>query len=422
MKSGATMTRIDLEELIRNGEGSSVDFKLDQIQNYDLARHIVAFANFVGGVILLGVADDGRIGGTTRPNLEEWVMELCRAKVDPPIIPHFSWYRDFEPGKDIAIVRILPGPDKPYARVHDNRRTYFIRVGSTSREASRDELARMFQSSGQLRYGMKPIPGATFADLDIRRLRDYFGRILGHTYPDTDDPNAWEKLLLNLELMAPTDPTLVPSERSNQTPTVDGLLLFGQNPKRFLPQSGIRALAYAGQRPDYAARADQDLRGPMLPLFAQNGLLLESGLVEQALDFVNRNTQPSARLQGGVRIDHPAYPPEVLRETIVNALVHRDYSVYGTDIALAIFVDRLEVRSPGRLPNTATVEAVKLGFRYARNQTLVNLMRDYRYVEFRGMGIRDKIIPGMLAHNGTEPDFVETDFDFTVRLWQEKNQ
>ena len=77
-----------------------------------------------------------------------------------------------------------------------------------------------------------------------------------------------------------------------------------------------------------------------------------------------------------------------------------------------------KVTSPGWLPNTATVEALKAGFRYARNQTLVNIMRDYRYVEFRGMGIRDKVIPGMLAHNGTEPEFVETDWSFTVRLWK----
>lgn len=109
----------------------------------------------------------------------------------------------------------------------------------------------------------------------------------------------------------------------------------------------------------------------------------------------------------GQRIDRPAYPVEVLREAIVNALVHRDYSIVGADVAIALFSDRLEIESPGRLPNTATVDALKTGFRYARNQTLVNVMRDYRYVDFRGMGIREKIIPGMRAHNGTEPDLVE---------------
>ena len=85
---------------------------------------------------------------------------------------------------------------------------------------------------------------------------------------------------------------------------------------------------------------------------------------------------------------------------------------------LVIFEDRLEVTSPGRLPNSATIEAIKAGLRYARNQTLVNILRDYRYVDARGMGIRNKVIPGMRKHNGTEPDFIATGHSFTVRLWR----
>jgi ATP-dependent DNA helicase RecG len=406
------MTKVELEELIRNGENSGVEFKLDEVENHELAKEIVAFANLAGGVILLGVSDDGTVRGTVRDNLEEWVMELCRTKIDPPIIPYFEWYRDFEPSKDIAVVRILIGPSKPYARVHHHRRSYFIRVGSTSREAGTDELERMLQASGRLRYGMKPIPGATFADLDLQRLKDYFGRVLSQTHPDDTDVEGWERLLANLELIVRMDQATAPS--------VDGMLLFGRNPKKFLPQSGMRALAFSGTGTDYATQTDQDLRGPMLPLQAEDGSLVENGLVEQALDFINRNVSASAFLQGGVRVDRPAYPPEVLREVVVNALVHRDYTIAGTDIMLAIFSDRMEIKSPGRLPNMATVEALKSGFRYARNQTLVNVMRDYRYVDFRGMGIREKIIPGMRKHNGTEPDLVATDYDFTVRLWKEK--
>ena len=87
---------------------------------------------------------------------------------------------------------------------------------------------------------------------------------------------------------------------------------------------------------------------------------------------------------------------------------------------LVIYSERLEVRSPGGLPNTVTVEGMKSGFRYARNQTLVNIMRDYRYVDNRGMGVRNKIIPGMRAHNGTEPEFIEEDNQFTVRLWKSR--
>lgn len=407
------MLRAELQELLRNGENSGVEFKLDAVQKQHLAKEFVAFANFAGGVVLLGVGDDGSVHGATRDDLERWVTDLCRDKIDPPIIPYFEVVRDVEPGRHVAVVRILQGPNKPYALVHDNRHTYHVRVGSTSREASREELERMFQEAGHLRYGFKPAPGAAFEDLDLRRLKDYFGRVLEQEYPADDAVAGWQKLLANLELMV--------SAGDRPVPTVDGILLFGRSPKRFLPQSGIRAIAYPGNQPDYAARADQDLVGPMVPLYSNAGsppedVLVENGLVEQALDFVVRNTQPEARIENGARIDRTTYPVEVLREVIVNALVHRDYTIAGTDISLIIFDNRLEVTSPGRLPNTATIESLKSGFRYARNQMLVNIMRDYRYVDFRGMGIRDKIIPGMRAHNGTEPALVESGHGFTVRL------
>lgn len=405
------MTKTGLLELLRDGENSGVEFKRDDVQNHDLAKELVAFLNLEGGIVLLGVEDDGTISGTSRPNLEEWVAELCRVKIEPPIVPYLSRMREVEPGRDVLVVKVPQGPDKPYGQVHNGRRTYLIRVGSTNREASREELERMFQASGRVQYGLKPVPGAMLDDLDRRRLRDYFVRILGGNAPDDTDIEEWEKLLLNLEFM-----TVSPDQA---VPTIDGMLLFGATPKRFVPQSGIRALSYPGAAADYAVRADEQLRGALVPLCATDGSIIESGLVEQALDFVNRNTEPSARIQGGQRVDQPSYPPEVLREAVVNALVHRDYSVAGSDITLAIYSDRIEIQSPGKLPNTVTIEGMKTGMRYARNQTLVNVLRDYRYVDFRGMGVREKIIPGMRAHNGTEPEFVVEDSRLTVRLWKE---
>lgn len=405
------MRRDEVLELIRNGEDSSVEFKRDDVTNFDLAKELVAFLNFDGGTVLLGVEDDGTISGLQRPDLEEWVAELCRVKIDPPVVPGLSRAREVEPGKDVLAVRVSLGPDKPYARLHDTRKTYFIRVGSTCREASQEELERMFQASGRLRYGLKPVPGSSLEELDQRRLRDYFVRVLAGDCPGEEDATSWEKLLTRLDFLTRSAGQVVA--------TIDGLLLFGRNPKRFLPQSGIRAIAYLGTQADYATRADQDLRGPMVPLAAADGSVVETGLVEQALDFVRRNTTPTAVVEEGRRHDRPEYPEEVLRETVVNALVHRDYSIVGTDIMMALYSDRLEIQSPGHLPNTVTTDGMRSGLRYARNQTLVNVMRDYRYVEFRGMGVRDKILPGMRAHNGTEADLIAEPHRFTVRLWRQ---
>ena len=404
------MTVRGLRELISRGEDSTLEFKRDDVRNHDLARELAAFLNLEGGIVLLGVEDDGRISGATRERLQEWVTETCRTKIEPPVIPHMSWLNDPETGRRVLSVGVPPGPDKPYARLHNNRKTYYIRVGDTVQEASREELERMFQASGRLQYGLKPVPGADLEALDLRRLDEYFTRVLGGGCPPWGDADGWERLLCNVDLM---------TEAAGQTAaSVDGMLLFGKAPKRYLPQSGIRALCYPGTEPGYAARADEYLLGPMTPLRAENGSFVEIGLVEQAWDFVRRNTSPSAHLEGLRRIDRWEYPESVVRETIVNALVHRDYSIAGADISLTIYTDRLEVGSPGRLPNTVTVEKMKAGSRYARNQTLVGVMRDYRYMDARGMGVRNKIIPGMFEHNGTEPDLAEEGARFTVRLWK----
>jgi len=267
----------------------------------------------------------------------------------------------------------------------------------------------MFQEAGRLVYGAKPVPGASFTDLDLRRLRNYLTDVLGdEATPLADEVGAWSDLLTNLELMIEFEGVL--------TPTVDGLLIFGRTPTRFLPQAGVRALAYDGESPDYATRADEGLSGPLSPLLALGGEIVEPGLVNQALAFIDRVTSRTASLEGGRRIDRDAYPLPALREALVNALVHRDYAIIGADVSVTVFDRSVEIRSPGRLPNSATVAAVRSGFRYARNQTLVNVMRDYGYVDFRGMGVRAKMIPSMRAHNGTEPELIAGDHDFTVRL------
>ena len=403
------MNRAELLELIRNGENSALEFKRDEVQNHDLAKALVAFLNLEGGTVLIGVEDDGSVSGTTRDHLQEWVSELCRTKIAPPVVPLLSWARNFESGRNVLAVSVTRGPDKPYARVHHGHKTYYIRVGNTSREASREELERMYQASGQLHYGLKPVPGARLDAFDHDRMRDYLIRVLGGTAPEDRDLDGWETLLQNIELMTESSGQIVA--------TIDGLLLFGKSPSRYVPQSGIRAICYPGTEPDYATRADESLNGPMVPLGAADNSVIEAGLVEQAWDFVRRNTTPTAHLKGAQRIDGWEYPESVFREAVVNALVHRDYSIAGTDIMLSIYSDRLDIQSPGRLPNTMTPERMKSGMRYARNQTLVNIMRDYGYADARGMGVRNKIIPGMLAHNGTEPGLIEEESSFTVRLW-----
>ena len=396
-------TRTELLEIIANGENSGVEFKRDDLSTRDLAKELVAFSNLAGGMVLLGVEDDGTITGVVRPDLEEWVINVCRDKIRPVINPFFEVVRRAEGDRDIAIVRVTRGYDV-HALWHNNSNRYLVRVGSQSREASQEELARLFQQRGSVRAEMRPVSGATLANLDGRRLRNYFGDIRQQDVPADEDEEAWQSLLINTEFM------------SEEGITIGGMLLFGTTPNRFLPHAGIDAVAYPGMERDYDAQERTALRGPMTPLLSRGGETVENGLVEQALGFVQRNTRVDVEARGGMRVEIPVYPRDVLREGIVNALVHRDYLLTSTDVELAVYSDRLEVISPGRLPNGITPDRMRSGTRAARNQFLKEVMRDYRNLEHMGMGIPRIIIRGMREHNGTVPELVEQDERFIVRL------
>jgi ATP-dependent DNA helicase RecG len=419
------VTKTELLDIIRNGEHSGVEFKRDTIDNRVLAKELVAFANLRGGIVLLGVEDDGTITGLTRyeladPNdltstrnyqkLEEWVMQACRDKIRPEIVPYFQVLHDLDLGKDVGIVQVSRGWGVHHVW-HDQHYTPYIRVGSICREMSLEERERLYQQRGAFRLELRPVSGSGLDDLDRRRLRDYFGRIR-QQLPDPDDDESWKRLLVNTEIMV--------DESGARPVVVAGLLLFGKNPNRFLPHAGIDAVAYPGIEKDYTAKERAALRGPMTPLLGEDGLV-ENGLVEQAVDFVRRNSTVEAALNDGARrVEHWTYPVDVIREAVVNALVHRDYLLSSTDIELSVYADRLEVISPGRLPNGITPERMKTGCRAARNQILKDTMRDYGYLEHMGMGIPRKIVKGMRDHNGTEPDLIEDAEQFILRLWNEK--
>ena len=396
-------TRIELLEMINNGENSGVEFKRDDIDNRALAKELVAFSNLSGGALLLGVEDNGTVSGITRAALEEWVMTACRDKIRPAIIPFFEIVRDVEPDKHVAIVRVAPG-FSVHSVWHNSGHTYYIRVGTQSREATPEELSRLFQQRGTLRAELRPVSGARLDDLDLRRLRDYFGRVRQQEMPDDGDEAGWRTLLINTEIMV------------EEGVTLSGLLLFGTSPNRFLPFAGIEAAAFPGVEKDYAAHERATLRGPMTALMGESGLV-ENGLVEQAFDFIRRNVAAKTTLEDDARrVEVPLYPSEVLRETLVNALIHRDYLLTSTDIELAIYRDRLEVISPGRLPNGITPARMRTGCRAARNQLIKDVMKDYGYLESMGMGVSRKIVRGMRKHNGTEPELIEREESFTVRL------
>lgn len=406
------MNKTELQEIIGNRENSGVELKRDDVHPDSLAKEMAALLNLEGGWVLLGLEDNGAITGLTRSReeAERWVMDIARQNLQPEIIPVWRSVT-MDDGKIVGVVG-LPGDShgKPYKAKRGSAWIAFVRVGSTSREATREEEGRLYQASRLVRYDIKPVPEMGMESLDLNRVENYFRDILKRKTPDQANVGDWRRLLLNTDLLA---------ESGGETfATVAGLLLFGENPNRRLPQAGVTATAFPRTEKDYDTTDEELIRGPLVSLLTSRGRPMEKGVIDRTVDFVAKNMGTTAWLEGGRRHRRKALPLDAVREAVVNAAAHRDYTIIGTDIEVSLFSDRLEVISPGRLPNGVTVEKMKDGLRAARNELLKEILRDYGYVEHLGMGVRNRIIGSMRAHNGTEPDLIEEEHRFIVRLWK----
>lgn len=407
------MTKSELLALIANRENSGVEWKRDDIRPEQLAREVVAFANFQGGRILLGVDDDGTISGIQRRDLELWVMDTVFGRyVHPMIIPFYEEIQVDEEHR-VAVVTVSQGVSTPYVVRSQDREEIYIRVGSTSRRATREQQARLYALGGLLHAELLPVSGSGLLDLSLDRVKHYLSAIVGErVLPADRDHDAWGQCLCRLGIM-------MEGGDGPATCTIAGLSLFGHRPRRLLPQAGIRWMAFEGVEKGYAALDDRLIDGPVAALRSGSsagvGAIVENGMIENLVNamrpFVSHEDNHVGESMRRERRWH--YPLEAVREALINALAHRDWT-RKEEIEIVRYADRLEILSPGALPNTMTVEKVKAGQRSARNPLIVDVLRDYGYVDARGMGVRNKIIPLMQEHNGAEPVF-ETTEDY-VRL------
>lgn len=400
------MTKSELLELIANGENSGVEFKRDDLRPEQLAKEVVALANFQGGRILLGVDDDGTITGVQRADLEHWVMDTVFGRyVHPMIIPFYAEVQIDEQHR-VAGITVSQGAAKPYVLRSQDREDIYIRVGSTSRLATREQQARLYALGGMLHAELLPVSGSGLADLSLDRLKDYLSTVVRDKILPTSD-EEWRDRLLELGFM-------VEREDVPAICTIAGLVLFGHTPRRLLHQPGVRWMAFEGEDKSYKALDDRLIDGPMVALrqvsagggsdIAENGLL--ENLIEAMRPFVS---EEAAEVDASLRRErHWLYPVEALREALVNAFAHRDWT-RNEEIEIARYADRLEVLSPGALQNSMTVEKMVAGQRSPRNPLIVEVLRDYGYVDARGMGVRHKIIPLLKEQNGVEPEFVATE-------------
>ncbi len=372
--------------LLNQGENASVEFKQGNVRAEGLAREMIAFSNSYGGTIVVGVDDEGKILGVDGDkNYEEWVVNISRNNVIPPI--HVSCHWVTLQGKGILLVEVPKGKDRPY---QDNSGRFYVRVGSTNRIASLYELMRLFQQGGFYHYDGTEVEGALETSLNQTAIERYF-----HSYDIQYMEMDREE---QLSLLKNTD---IVSEQG--TVTIAGLLMFGINPQRFLRNASISFAHYCGD----------EISGELIDRKTIEGTLPDQ--VDATLQVIKNNILAPSTIVGLKREERVQYPDRVFRELIVNACVHRNYSIQGSRIRIFMFNNRLEFISPGRLPNTITPDKLKSGVSYAVNPIIVKFMENLRYMDKLGRGL--PLVYREAIKQGKRVVFEEIGEEFKVSLF-----
>jgi len=347
----------ELLEIASRGEDSRHQFKEDATNATSLAAEIVAFANGDGGQIFVGIADDGSVQAHDAANVERLNQLIANAatnSVRPPINPLTE---NISVGEGVVIVVTVPnGLSKPYM---DNSGAVWVKSGSDKRKVTaREELQRMFQSAQLIHGDDVAVPGTSIADVD----HDYFRRFFKSRFEQdlADQELSLSQILSNMRIL------------SNELLTVTGVLLFAKNPSAFLPVFHVKAVRYPGNEIHAERYLDSaDILGRLQTQF------------EETLGFVARNLRREQNARNVNSVGQMEIPKIVLEELIANALIHRDYFV-SAPIRLFVFDDRIEIISPGHLPNNLTVANIKVGNSNIRNPILASFAT--KLLPYRGLG------------------------------------
>ena len=357
-----TITQIEqIKQLIEQGENSAVEFKSSEVRPESLAREIVAFANSSGGTILIGVEDCGKITGVDQHQTETWVANIVRNNVIPAIAPQITEWELSQ--KKVLAIEVSRGLDKPYQTLDGK---FWIRVGSTNRMATKEELSRLFQQAGLVHFDITPLEQTSITDLDDRKLQEYWFTYYSINYLELEQEEQ-KRLLRNADILGLPE--------GEETVTVGGMLLFGKYPQRRIPQSFITFAVFDGLLLTDELLDKQNIGGTLPELIQQTHAKTRTFL-----------PKPST-LSGMQRVEVPMIPDKVIREALVNAVCHRDYSISNRRIAVYVFRDRLEISSPGRLPNTLNLEKILTGNSAPRNQFLLKYLDNMKYIDGLGRGV-----------------------------------
>lgn len=351
------METTELIDILSRGEDSRHQFKADVTNADALAAEIVAFSNASGGRIFIGVNDDGSVrglAGSDVARLNQLIANASSQNVRPAVnpltenVPH--------PTGTVLVVTIAEGISKPYM---DKNGVIWVKNGSDKRRAtSREEIQRLFQQAGLVHADETPVLGLGAGDVDMPFFEAFFEQQFGE--PLAHHAQSLPQLLTNMNLM-------------NQGQlNVAGALLFAKAPHYALPAFIVKAVALVGNEIEDERYIDsRDITGKLADVF------------QQTLGFISANTRALQGDQSINSVGRPEVPRIVWEELVANALIHRDYFV-SAPVRVLVFADRVEIISPGHLPNNLTIENIKAGNSNMRNPILASFAA--KLLPYRGLG------------------------------------
>jgi len=375
-------------------ESRRLEFKEALPKGDQLARSVVAFANGAGGKVVFGVRNEPRrIVGIPEDKLfllEERISSLIFDRCAPIIIPEI--YIQAVEGNSLLVVEIFPGPQKPYyLKSKGKHKGTYIRIGSSNRPASHEMLETLERQRRKISFDALPVQDVSLEELDLDRFKRDYRKATGRHLQDSH--------LKNMGLFV---------EEQNRLWPANAAVLLSDSParKRLFPYAKIECARFKGT--DTKVFLDQASIDE--PIYAA---------IEPCLTFIKKNIALGSRIGEVFREDRWEYPLEAVREAIANAIIHRDYSILGSDIKVAIFDDMLEITSPGPLPDTLPIEELGTGRSEIRNRVLAPVFKDLKLIEAWGTGIQ-RIRNELVPYPEIELILQEAGYAFQVQLLRKK--
>ncbi len=376
---------MDITDLLSRPEGKTLEFKRDLSSPEGALKAIVAFANTSGGILVIGV-EDGTKGVKGIPGVlaeEERLASLIADSISPKLVPSIDvipWRKTH-----LLAVEIFPSPNRPhYLNRLGPEAGVLVRVGSTNRRADSFLVEEMKRYSQVASFDEQPMPALNSEAMDFRAASEFFKPIRRLERSD----------LLTLKLATTYQGRIVP--------TIGGVLLFGVDRLSHYPDAWIQAGRFAGN--DRRRLLDSTEIRSYLPEAAEETIL-----------FLQKHMTREAVIGSVKRADRWTYPVVAVREAIMNAVVHADYSQRGAPIRIALFDDRLEIENPGLLPFGLTIEDIQRGISKLRNRTLGRVFQELRLIEQWGSGIQ-RMTAACLDRGLDAPLFEEIGTHFRVTL------